>query len=409
MLVGCNGAKLPDCITGKPAPTETQTRLWHSALPATSLELAIDGSTSMLGLTGSPKASGAWKALIQGVSLGAAANGLKLQTQRIGSGSSTPVSSPMLATDACFFQGCGSFPAVSSSLDSLWKMPGLGKGKPPLRMAISDLEVNDGDIDRLFSAIKTHVDQGAVIAVLAVRLPFNGKVYDSEARIIHNGEAQRPIYVLATGPQAQLHSLLTEVKTKASLAGVPAEAMQLTFLEDQANAPTRTARSVAGVPAQNAMSEVPIRIAGNTYSPIQGDYQFAKLFPGASGVLLSSGLKPSSDKLQPTFGLMQLETIPLPGGAPLTDLAIEKLQVNGADLTAEIRIGSTAPGQAVRAFIPRGQLPEEWWIDWNRQETANGKKPDQTDGLLLLLTSLSRLMIAPGTTPAASLCLGFSH
>lgn len=363
----------------------------------------------MLGLTGSPRASGAWKALIQGVSLGAAANGLKLQTQRTGSGSSTPVASPMLATDACFFRGCGSFRPVSSSLDSHWRMPGLGKGKPPLRMAISDLEVNDGDIDRLFSAIKAHVDEGAVIAILAVRLPFNGKVYDSQARVIHNGEARRPIYLLATGQQAQLHSLLTEVKTKASLAGVPADAMQLTFLEDQANAPTRTARSVVGIPPQSAMSEVPIRIAGNTYSPNQVDYQFAKLFPGASGVLLSSGIKPGSDKLQPTFGLMQLETIPLAGGTPLTELDVEKLQISGADLTAQIRINDSAPPQAVRAFIPRGQLPEDWWIDWNRHGTANGKKPDQTDGLLLLLTSLSRLMIAPGTTPAASLCLGFSH
>jgi hypothetical protein len=33
----------------------------------------------------------------------------------------------------------------------------------------------------------------------------------------------------------------------------------------------------------------------------------------------------------------------------------------------------------------------------------------QSDGLLLLLTSLSKLMVAPGTTPAAAFCLAFNH
>jgi hypothetical protein len=410
LLTACvSSARLPDCVKGTQAPTATQNQRWEAASPRSSLELAIDGSSSMLGLTGSSKASGAWKALLRGVSLAAAANGLTLQTNRIGSGASTAITNPMQAAEPCFFQGCGAYPAVTSSLDSLWKVEGLSKGKPPLRIAVTDLEVNNGDITKLVSAIRAHVEEGAVIGVLAVRLPFEGKVFNSQATVIHQGQSQRPIYLLATGARAQLHPLLKEVKTKAALAGVPAASIQLTFLDVQANAPTRTARNVRGVPSQEATTGLPIRIAGSTYSPNQNDYQYAKLSKLASGVLLSSGLRPSSDKLQPSLGLMQIEAIPLPGGASLTGISMDKLQIHGADLTAQILIESTAPAQAVRAFVPRGQLPEQWWIDWNRSDADANNLPDQTDGLLLLMTSLSRLMIEPGTTPAASLCLAFSH
>ena len=145
-------------------------------------------SSSMLGLTGSAESSRAWKALLKGVSLGAAANGLSLKTQRIGSGRSSAITSPMQAADACFFQGCGAFQAVTSSLESLWSNPGLSQGKPPLRLAISDLEVNDGDIANLVAAIKPHVEQGAVIGVLAVQLPFEGKVFNSQGIVIHQGQ-----------------------------------------------------------------------------------------------------------------------------------------------------------------------------------------------------------------------------
>ena len=171
-----------------------------------------------------------------------------MQARRVGGGESKPFSSALEAADPCFFLGCGAFNPVSSSMESLWNAPGLSKRKAPLRIAISDLEANDGDIAKLVASIRPHVDQGAVIGVLAVRLPFSGKVYNSQGAVIHIGEAKRPVYLLATGPRSQLHSLLTDVRTKAALAGVPTDIMQLTFLDEQANAPTLIANSVAGIP-----------------------------------------------------------------------------------------------------------------------------------------------------------------
>ncbi|MCP9819868.1 hypothetical protein KBZ18_10220 [Synechococcus sp. Cruz-9H2] len=398
-------------MTGNPAPTPAQHKQWDALPAAASLDLAIDGSGSMLGLTGSAQAASAWKGLIKGVTLAAAANGLPVQAQRAGGGESKPFSDALEAADPCFFEGCGAFRPVSSSLEALWNAPGLSKGKAPLRIAISDLEVNDGDIAKLVASIRPHADQGAVIGVLAVRLPFNGMVYDSQGAVIHTGEAKRPVYLLATGPRTQLHGLLTDVKTKAALAGVATDAMQLTFLDEQANAPTLTANSVSGTPADAISGGLPVRLAGTTYSPAGEDhYQFAKLYPKAEGVTLSSSRSLPSGQEKPDLALVRLEAIALPGGSSgLNGLSVKGFQMNDQELSVTIRIPDTSPSKAVRAFVPRGQLPEAWWLSWNRWSPAEERAHDQTDGLLLMLTSLSKLMVAPGATPAASLCLAFSQ
>jgi hypothetical protein len=411
LIYGCNRAQLPACVTGNPAPTQAQLKQWDALPAAASLDLAIDGSGSMLGLTGSPQATSAWKGLIKGVTLAAAANGIPVQPQRVGGGESNAFKGPLEAADPCFFKGCGSFRPVSSSLESLWNAPGLSKGKAPLRIAISDLEVNDGDIAKLVASIRPHVDQGAVIGVLAVRLPFNGKVYNSQGTVIHTGEAKRPVYLLATGPRSQLHGLLTDAKTKAALAGVPTDAMQLTLLDEQANTPTLTANSVTGIPADAISGGLPIRLAGTTYSPAgEQHYQFAKLYPKAEGVTLSSGRSLPSGQEQPDYSLVRLEAIAIPGDSSgLNGISVKGFQMSGQELSVAIRIPATSPSKAVRAFVPRGQLPEAWWLSWNRRSPSEQRAHDQTDGLLLMLTSLSKLMVAPGTTPAASLCLAFSH
>ena len=408
---GCSNAQLPACVSGDPAPTPFQQKRWDKVPAAPSLDLAIDGSGSMLGLTGSAQATSAWKGLIKGVTLAAAAYGLPVKPLRVGGGESKAFDSTLQAANPCFFQGCGAFRPVSSSLESLWNAPGLIKGKPPLRIVIGDLEANDGDIAKLLTAIKPHVDQGAVIGVLAVRMPFNGKVFNSQGVVIHAGEAKRPIYLLATGPRSQLHGLLMDVKTKASLAGMPTNDMHLTFLDQQANAPTLTAKSVSGIPADGISGGLPIRLAGTTYSPSGSDnYQFAKLYPNAEGVTISSSTSPASGQQQPDLSLVRLEAIALPGdSAGLNGLSVNGFQMSGQELSVAIRIPSSVPSKAIRAFVPRGQLPEDWWLSWNRLNPSEKKAHDQSDGLLLLLTSLSKLMVAPGTTPAASLCLAFSH
>ena len=396
-------------MTGLEAPTAKQRQLWDAASPSTSLELGLDGSSSMLGLTGSAESAGTWKALLKGVSLAAAANGLTLSTQRIGSGRGSALTSPMQATDACFFQGCGPFQPVTSSLQSLWTNPGLNKGKPPLRVAISDLEVNDGDIANLVAAIKPHVEQGAVIGVLAVQLPFEGKVFNSQGTVIHQGKAQRPTYLLATGPRSQVHNLLKDVKTKAALAGVPTGSMQLTLLDEQANAPTLTAKSIAG---QNSSFGLPLRMGTTTFSPSgNGDYQFARMFDGAKRVVLSSGMSANAQaKLLPELGLVNVMPITLPGTTGNQGGVTAKgFQLSGTDFTVALEIADNTFGGTIRAAVARGQLPEAWWISWNRLDAKGDQARNQTDGLLLLLTSLSKLMVESGTTPAASLCLAFSR
>ena len=409
VISGCASAQLPSCVIGLEAPTPEQRQRWEAAPQVTSLDLGIDGSSSMLGLTGSADSARAWKGLLKGVSLGAAANGLSLKTQRIGSGRGSTVSSPMQAADTCFFQGCGAFAAVTSSLESLWSSPGLSQGKPPLRLAISDLEVNDGDIANLVGAIRPHVEQGAVIGVLAVRLPFAGRVYNSQGTVIHEGKAERPTYLLATGPRSQVHNLLKDVKTKAALAGVPTASMHLTLLDEQANAPTLVAKSIAG---DNSGYGQPLRLGTTTFSPSgNGKYQFARLFEGANRVVLSSGVGVSAQApLLPDLGLINVMPVALPGtSSHSSGVDVDGFQVNGTDLSVGLGIADTTIGGAVRATVARGQLPESWWVRWNRLTPKPEDARNQTDGLLLLLTSLSQLMVQNGTTPAASLCLAFSR
>ena len=156
-LIGCHHNQLPSCVQGINAPTSAQKDLWDGVPNATQLDLAIDGSGSMLGLTGSPKAMTTWKSLLKGVNLAAASQSLTIQAKRVGGGRSTPFKSPLQAADSCFFKGCGGFAPVTSSLDSLWKDPGLAKGTIPLRMVISDLEVNGGDIAKLVEIGRAHV------------------------------------------------------------------------------------------------------------------------------------------------------------------------------------------------------------------------------------------------------------
>ena len=90
-------------------------------------------------------------------------------------------------------------------------------------------------------------------------------------------------------------------------------------------------------------------------------------------------------------------------------LKVNGFQVSGTDLSVALGIADNTIGGAVRANVPRGQLPEAWWLAWNRQQLEDDDVHNQTDGLLLLLTSLSKLMVENGTTPAASLCLAFSR
>jgi hypothetical protein len=384
------------------------------------MDLGIDGSGSMLGFTGSAKARDAWKSLIQGVKLASAKQGLPVNSKRVGGGKLIPFENPGQATNPCFFSGCGSFLPVTSSLDSLWSAPGLTAKTIPLRVLISDLEVNDGDISKLIKAIKPHAEAGAVIGVLALKLPFDGKVFNSGSAVIHQGEATRPIYILATGPQSQVRPYLQTIKSKVSVTGLNTSSIKLTSLEDWVNRTTLTAKSLSGLPAGLVSAGVPLRFGKKTYSPSgSSEYQFAKLKKGVKGLILSSNIGVSQPK-QSNVKIGSLQSISLPMGesspplVPTLDGVSEGgVMLNGSYLQFKINTTDISDSKALRAVIPRGQLPEDWWIKWDRTSTTSEIPQDQTDGLLQLMTSLGELMApsafqphgAPKATPAVSFCL----
>lgn len=366
----------------------------------------------MLGLTGSRDASSSWKALLQAVSLAAASSGTTVEASRIGSNATTRIANPLEAASPCFFGECGSHGSVSSSLDVLWSKPTAGKNRIPLHLAISDLEVNNGDIAKLVAAIQNHVKHGATVAILAIKVPFQGRVFNSEGQVIYTGLTQRPIYMLATGPRNQLHTLMTDIRAKAALGGVPTTSMQLTFLEDQANTPTLLARSVKGVPTNSISSGLPVQLGGAVYGPGQNEYMLAKLSQRTNAVILSSRRAGAIGGAPlPDMAIAQLESLPVAGqvSSLAPGIAVQSFQLGNQEIALTITIPQDAPSTALRASVPRGQLPEAWWVSWNRQNATAAKAREQTDGLLLLLTSLSKLLVAPGTTPAAALCLAFNH
>ena len=356
----------------------------------------------MLGLTGSEESMNTWKALLQGVELAAASEGLNLKTKRVGAGTSTLVSSPLKAADPCFFIGCRGFKPITSSLHSFWNKSELSQGQIPIQMVISDLEVNDGDITKLVKAMKPHVEEGAVIAVLSLQHPFQGKVFNSRAKVIHNGEAKRPIFLLTTGPRKQLHNLMQTVKNRAALAGVPDTTMNLTYFEDYANGDT-----VAKV--------LVVQASGDSYQfdlEIQHITRHKTLIINlrdclADKSILSSSSSGTSHKwLSNDLGLMQIQAINLPGfETDLGSTSIDGLAINGSNLKAKINLEPTSTALALRASVPRGQLPEPWWLDWDRSSRDTKSPENQTDGLMLLMTSLSKMMVSPDTTPAVSFCL----
>jgi len=405
VVTGCHHSPLPPCVQGTDAPTPAQKALWNNVSNVTSIDLGIDGSGSMLGFTGSAKTSDSWRSLIQGVTLASASQGLTVNPKRVGGGKLTPFNSANQAVNPCFFSGCGAFLNVSSSLDSLWRSPGLIHPIIPLKVLVSDLEVNNNDINKVIKEIRPHINAGAVIGVLALKLPFDGKIYNSRAAVIHQGEAKRPVYILATGPQSQVRALLQSIKSKISISGLQDSSIKVTYLEDWVNRKTLTAKSLSGV-----SSGVPLRFGTKTYSPSgTNEYQFAKLGKGLNSMTLSSNTIVSASKLS-SVSIGSLQEIPLPGFVPnLNGVTPGGVMINGSDLLFQLDISSISGSKALRAVIPRGQLPEDWWIQWDRTSMVSEIPQDQTDGLLQLMTSLGELLVDtkvnPPVSPAASFCL----
>lgn len=414
LLAGCR--RLPDCVpkaakplggkisgaVGKPRPSAVQELL-----------IGIDGSGSMLGhtRTANPKQ---WETMLQAIKT-TATTGIGLatvRTFRIGGGNAQELAgnTAKAAKDPCFFQGCGRYTPVASSLQTLWQVKGAGKTMP-LRLLVSDLEVNDDDISSLIEAIQGDIQRGASVGILALRLPFTGDVFNAKAKTIFSGNLSRPVYLLATGEASQVNTLLSSIREKMSLNGVSAQELSLI---DARNSPeTLLAKHVSFEPKGSPQSYSPgsLRFQGHQYSQGKNpDYIFAKISPATNKVLLTS-ISPWTGGTTPKdFMLTRLERITLTPGdsANPEGIKITNLSLSGSQVLMELAIPKDVQPGAIRVTIPAGSLPEPWWITWNRDSLNAADAKEKTDGLLPLMIALSQqVRAAPNAAPAAAFCLAF--
>jgi len=402
---GCSVAKLPDCLE-----PSAKAPVAKGIPPSRQALIGIDGSASMAGFLKGSGGGEAWKQLLKAIKLTATGYGATA-VYRIGGSSGTAVGAITEAADPCFFGGCPGRPSLASSLHTLWTIPKTGV-VPPLRVILSDLEVNQGDISALRQAIQDDLARGASIGVLGVRLPFEGTVFDSEARRLFVGKANRPVYLLTTGPRQSVETFLDGVRQNLALSGFngPIERSLL-----GAGPSTLMAETAWGEPRGSEQTGVPIQIGTNTFNQgTNSTYQLVKLLPGATGLAVSSSKQLGGGKVAGSpapAGLMTLTPLAVAGaaaGGSLQGVAVKGLAVSGGQLVARFAIPPGTPAGAFRATVEAGGLPEPWWLNWSRSDPTSASARDQTDNLLLTLTSLSRAAVPAGSPPAVAFCVAFS-
>lgn len=409
MLLGCT-PQLPSCVSkADKSPSKNDKPIKTKA--ASQVLIGIDGSSSMLGHSEATDDSD-WRNLLQAVNLSTSTQGLSSKVFRIGGTKAQVLGSGSVtqAADSCFFKGCGNYPSVASGLQTLWDIqPEVNS--TPLRLLVSDLEVNQSDISSLIGGIRKDLQRGATAGILALKLPFNGKVFNSEGVNFYTGKLNRPLYLLATGKPDQVRALLSEIKKNMAQKGVTTE--EVSMLDGEAGSQTLKIKSVSAVPFNKGSSGNPVRLEDATFSPgNNSDYRFIWLKPGATGIVIATVVPWSGGTTRPDIGLVRLERIPLgpngssdPGGARLRSMSVA-----GKNVRLEIDISSSTPSGLLRATIPRGNLPEQWWLDWDRSKPMGSGSKEKTEGLLLLLTKLSELIASRNSsTPAAELCVAYQH
>lgn len=410
-LASCSSAPLSSCLSGasvagsaQPSTPPPEPRGRPLAASSDAM-VGIDGSGSMLGFLGS--GSDEWLSMLQALKLAITAQSLQPRMFRVGGSSASRLTSLDPARDRCFFSGCNGLAPVSSSLHTLWTLPAR-PGTLPMRLMLSDLEVNDNDVNDLVAAVRTDVGKGATIGVLGVKLPFNGTIYDSQGRTIHVGRARRPLYLLASGEAPRVRQLLDAVRENLSLRGVPTQDLQISLLGDPGQT-TLLARSSQGDPPGSVNIGVPVAVGTTVYEPgSHPDVQLLKLLPDNRGVRISSAaIVPTAGTIAPP-GLISLSPL---GAAPASSngISLRSLEVSGTSLSADLRIDPGVTATAVRLTLPAGSLPQEWWLLWNRSNARSPQARDQTDGLLLAMTKLGQALSPAGAPPAAVFCVALSR
>ena len=162
-----------------------------------------------------------------------------------------------------------------------------------------------------------------------------------------------------------------------------------------------------GRPQGQVAQGLPIRLNGTTYAP-GNNYALVKLFPEAKGIAMTSKQGITLSSVNNTkLGFAKLESI-----EPNTSLNGETITgeaIINNQFAVQLSLPNPTPGNALRVTVPRGALPQQWWVDWDRRDPQNPDSNQQTDGLLLLMSNLSKMLVEPGSTPAVSYCLMYSN
>jgi hypothetical protein len=373
--------------------------------------IGIDGSGSMLGYAQASNRN-VWPRLLQSISQGILLEGLKPITYRIGAGvAEGPLKGSVTqATNPCFFKGCEGYRPVASSLETHWTIQSEGMVLP-LRLLVSDLEVNQSDISLLLASIQPDLAKGASAGILGIKAPFTGDVFGANGEVIHKGNVNRPLFILATGPKEQVRSVLDEVKKTLSLRGITET--RISIIDRSNSLQTKGSKWIGGVPAKAATSGINVRIDGQTFSPAQNpSYQFIRLNSDATGLSVATTKTWSQGTERPDFGIADLERLPIAEGQPqsVEGMQLSSIQIAGSNVKVGIDVDQTAASGLYRVVIPAGSMPEEWWVSWDRAEGDKTNVGGKTQGLLLLMTTLSRQIAGVANAPpAAALCIALQN
>ena len=333
-------------------------------------------------------------------------------TYRIGGGAAEgPIGASVTqAADPCFFKGCADFRPVASSLEKLWTLESNAKVLP-LRLLVSDLEVNQNDITAMLGGIQGDLAKGASAGVLGVKALFKGDVFSADGQIIYKGSTNRPVFILATGPKEQVSSVLNEIRKTLALKGI--NDAQVSMIESGGVIETMKAHWISGVPTTTGTAGLNIRIGGKTYSPEQNpDYQFIRLTPGSTGLSVATTKKWSEGSERPDFGIADLERLSITGSQTLIagGMQINSIQISGLNVKVGMDVDNSVESGLYRVVIPAGSLPEQWWVEWDRPEADKTKLGEKTEGFLPLMTTLSRQIAGSANAPpAAVMCFALQN
>jgi hypothetical protein len=281
----------------------------------------------------------------------------------------------------------------------------------PLRLLVSDLEVNHSDISSLLAGIQPDLAKGAVAGILGVKASFTGDVFGANGQVIQRGNVNRPLFILVTGPKEQVKSVLAEIGKTLSLKGITDA--RISIVDPRNSQGTRFAKWIGGVPAKAASPATNVRLDGQTYSPAQNTrYQFIRLNPGATGISVATTKGLSQGAERPDFGIADLQKLPIKSGQPQAaeGMQLSSIQISGSNVKVGVNVDQSAASGLYRVVIPAGSMPEEWWVGWDRAEGDKENVGSKTQGLLLLMTTLSRQIAgAANAPPAAALCIALQN